>query len=841
LNNLKIPPQNIEIEQSVLSGCLQYPDFLEDAVDSILPEHFYKTPHQKLFSTIIQQYRQKNPVDSASLFTALKENKLLGEVGGATYLAQLLDIPIPSNMEYACEKLREVATLRKTIEICNKTIIACFENQNPKEVIDTIQKEILSVDDFSVDNFVTMKELTPQSIDRYENANKGNGDYKLKTGFYEFDTLIGGLSGSKLIIIAGRPRMGKCLGKGTKVVMSSGGVKCVEGIIDGDLLMGADSKPKKVLSVTTGKEMMYWIRQNKGIDYRVNGSHILSLKRSKNEGNKKHGEINNLSVDDILNNKSRTFLRRWKGYKVGIDFPEKKVSLEPYFVGLWLGDGLSAGSKIFNTDIEVINYLEEYAKRRTEQIIIGDKNRSCKSYNITNGLRNKGGVPGEANCNAKLTNRDVFAIETVLEMGMKQKEIARLYNVSPAIISNINTGRRRTIKKDQKAIYRELKDLGLLNNKHIPEIYLINSRRKRMELLAGLIDSDGHLLKVGCYEITMINQLLMEQIKYLCDSLGLGTGKGIKEKIVKNQNGFRGTAYKLIINGNLKDCPIKIKRKIQKNCNFHFDRTMTGLRIERDKVDDYYGFTLTGDGLFLLEDMTATHNTAIMLNVAQYMAQRGDMVGIFEIEMDKEDLDDRLMSNFTGINTIKLQSGKYLGATDWQKITEAAGKKYDLPIIIDDTGGLKIQELKRRSRKMKKMGCKIIFIDQLSKIIGNRKKSKFEEVSEIVEEISHLKKELRMPIVLLAQINRQAITRTGKRPMLEDLKNTGQLEEDADIVVLLHRPFVYTKDPNDEGHALFDVAKAKGAPEREINLYWDGKTTSFSNPPQDEHQNYHDS
>lgn len=442
MNNLKIPPQNIEIERSVLSGCLQYPDFLEDAVDSILPEHFYKTPHQKLFSTIIQQYRQKNPVDSASLFTALKENKLLGEVGGATYLAQLLDIPIPSNMEYACEKLREVATLRKTIEICNKTIIACFDNQNPKEVIDTIQKEILSVDDFSVDNFITMKELTPQSIDRYENADKGNGDYKLKTGFYEFDTLIGGLSGSKLIIIAGRPRMGK---------------------------------------------------------------------------------------------------------------------------------------------------------------------------------------------------------------------------------------------------------------------------------------------------------------------------------------------------------------------------------------------------------------TAIMLNMAQYMAQRGDMVGIFEIEMDKEDLDDRLMSNLTGINTIKLQSGKYLGATDWQKITEAAGKKYDLPIIIDDTGGLKIQELKRRSRKMKKMGCKIIFIDQLSKIIGNRKKSKFEEVSEIVEEISHLKKELRMPIVLLAQINRQAITRTGKRPMLEDLKNTGQLEEDADIVVLLHRPFVYTKDPNDEGHALFDVAKAKGAPEREINLYWDGKTTSFSNPPQDEHQNYHDS
>jgi replicative DNA helicase len=435
LTNTKVPPNNIEIEQSILAGCLLDADLLEDAIDNILPEHFYKTSHQELFLTIIQQYKQKKTIDSASLYTALKENKLSDKVGGAVYLAQLLDIPIPSNMEYACEKLREVATLRKTIEICNKTIDACFDNSNAKEVIDTIQKEILGIDDFSVNNFVTMEELTPQSLDRYEKAEEGDGEHKIKTGFHEFDTLLGGVGGSKLIILAARPRIGK---------------------------------------------------------------------------------------------------------------------------------------------------------------------------------------------------------------------------------------------------------------------------------------------------------------------------------------------------------------------------------------------------------------TAMMINMAQYIAQHGDMVGIFEIEMDKEDLDDRIMAGLTGINTIKLQSGKYLGPTDWEKITEAASKKYKLPIIIDDTGGIKIFELKRRIRKMKKLGCKIIFIDQLSKIVGNRKKSKFEEATEIVEELGHLKKELRMPIVLLAQINRQSINRAGQRPMLEDLKNTGQLEEEGDIVILLHRPFVYTKNPDDEGHALFDIAKARGAPERTINLYWDGKTTSFSNPPQED-------
>lgn len=435
MNDLKVPPQNIEVEESIIASCLIFPETVEDIVDNLLPEHFYRTAHCKIFSTIIDQYKKKNPTDIINISTALKESKQLDEIGGSVYLAKFLDLPVAINIEYACEKIKECATLRKTIEICNKTIIACFDNNNAKEIVDNIQRDILNIDNFSIDNFITMKELTPQSIDRYEDASKNNGDYKIKTGFYEFDTLIGGLSGSKLIIIAGRPRMGK---------------------------------------------------------------------------------------------------------------------------------------------------------------------------------------------------------------------------------------------------------------------------------------------------------------------------------------------------------------------------------------------------------------TAIMLNMAQYMAQRGDMVGIFEIEMDKEDLDDRIMASLTGINTIKLQSGKYLGSTDWEKITKAATIKYDFPIIVDDTGGLKIPELKRRIRKMKKLGCKIIFIDQLSKIVGNRKKSKFEEATEIVEELGHLKKELRIPIVLLAQISRQAITRTGKRPMLEDLKNTGQLEEEGDIVILLHRPYVYTKNPDDEDKVIFDVAKARGAPERTINLCWSGKTTSFLNPPQEE-------
>src|SRR5690606_21713482 len=109
------------------------------------------------------------------------------------------------------------------------------------------------------------------------------------SGFTALDRVTSGWQSSDLIIVAARPGMGKCLGKGTKVVMYNGQLKKVEDVIAGDLLMGDDSTPRKVLSICRGREQMYWVHQNKGISYRVNESHILSLKRSRNEGKHKKG------------------------------------------------------------------------------------------------------------------------------------------------------------------------------------------------------------------------------------------------------------------------------------------------------------------------------------------------------------------------------------------------------------------------------------------------------------------------------------------------------------------------------------------------------------------------
>ena len=243
-----------------------------------------------------------------------------------------------------------------------------------------------------------------------------------------------------------------------------------------------------------------------------------------------------------------------------------------------------------------------------------------------------------------------------------------------------------------------------------------------------------------------------------------------------------------------------------------------------------------GSKLIVLGARPRIGKTSLMLNMARNIARNGHKVGIFSIEMDKEDLDIGLLSAESGINSMRLKIGSGPDKYDWEKIQQASERKSEWPIIIDDTGALPIMELARRARKMKREGCEIVFIDQFSKIKGNRRKTKFEEATEIVECIGDLKKGLRLPIVLLAQINRKLEDRGDKKPMLADLKNTGQLEEEADIALLLHREEEYYPSSENMGKAELEIAKHRGGPCRDIALKWDAKRTLFTSAEPEPYQ-----
>jgi len=253
-----------------------------------------------------------------------------------------------------------------------------------------------------------------------------------------------------------------------------------------------------------------------------------------------------------------------------------------------------------------------------------------------------------------------------------------------------------------------------------------------------------------------------------------------------------------------------------------------GMRTGYHELDMVTGGGIKGSKFIIIASRPRIGKTAFMLCLARNIARKGHKVGIFSIEMDKEELDDRLMSMETGFNTLKFTArGGLQAQADWDTVTDASIKKSGWPVWVDDTGGLSMQELKRRARQLKKMGVEIIFIDQLSKITGGRGRSEYEKKTDIVNQIAELKKELRMPVVLLAQVNRKLEDRSNKAPTLGDLKSTGSLEEDADIILLGHRPYEYDKEKEDPNLAYWEVAKNRGGPERKIQMRWESKKTMF--------------
>lgn len=212
---------------------------------------------------------------------------------------------------------------------------------------------------FGIKRFGIPKNITIGDGDDIDITFKGElRDYQkpiVETYLKKADEIGGGL----LEVSTG---YGKCVGKGTPIMLSNGEIKKVENIKVGDTLMGDDSKPRTVLSLARGREMMYEIKPTKGESYTVNESHILSLRCSYTRGKYKKNQIVDICVKDYLKLPKYTKKNMLKGYRVPVEFPEKKIELDTYVLGCWLGDGTSRLSQITSVDEAIIDCFKRYSE-----------------------------------------------------------------------------------------------------------------------------------------------------------------------------------------------------------------------------------------------------------------------------------------------------------------------------------------------------------------------------------------------------------------------------------------------------------------------------------------------
>lgn len=341
---------------------------------------------------------------------------------------------------------------------------------------------------------------------------------------------------------------GKCLAPNTGVRLFNGQVKKAKEIVVGDQLMGPDSLPRTVKSTCVGTGEMYRINPTRGESWECNDVHILTLRNTETD------QLIDIPLNEYLT-KSDYFKHCHKQLSAGVEYPQAELPVIPYFIGLWLGDGTKALKTVAVTtaDDEIYETLRSVAQT----------------------------------------------------WGCYLNEDDHPNNASSTYHFSTPHGKKNPLLSAMRALF-------VIDNIRIPEAYMISSRDQRLQLLAGLIDSDGHASDGRYYEITQVRKELANDIRLLARSLGFGATLTPKE--------VAGTVYWRvnILGATIDEIPVCLARKrLTQERKKH--PNSTSFTVEPLGVGDYAGFTLDGDGRFLLEDYTITHNTEIACAITQYL------------------------------------------------------------------------------------------------------------------------------------------------------------------------------------------------------------------------------
>ena len=222
--------------------------------------------------------------------------------------------------------------------------------------------------------------------------------------------------------------------------------------------------------------------------------------------------------------------------------------------------------------------------------------------------------------------------------------------------------------------------------------------------------------------------------------------------------------------------------------------------------------------------------TSFAMNIAVNVARRSDKeVVTFNLEMSKEQLATRILSTEALVDSNTLRNGRISG-DDWVKLATSAGYLSTLPLFIDDTASMTVQQMKAKLRRTKNLGLVIIDYLQLMESATTRSDDRVLVISEITRQLKVMAKELNVPVILLSQLSRAVESRTDKRPMLSDLRESGSIEQDADIVLFLYREAYYNKESQRQNISECIVAKNRHGETGSVELIWDGQYTRFSNP-----------
>lgn len=848
------PPQDAAAEQAVLGGMLLSKDAVADVLEKLRPGDFYKPANQLVYDAILDLYGRGEPADAVTVAAELDRRGLLRRVGGAPYLHTLIStVPTAANAGYYAEIVAEKSLLRRLVEAGTRVVqygYAGADGADVNEIVDRAQAEIYDVTERkSSEDFVILEEILQPAMDEIDAiASEGGVSKGVPTGFTDLDELTNGLHPGQMIVVAARPGMGKALALDTPLPTPTGWTTMAD-VAVGDLLIGADGKPTRVVAAT---EVMvgrpcYEVEFSDGTVIVADAEHQWL---TETRASRKSAQAAAVGYNRYKN--QRTFAAVRTTREIGetlrcptadrrlnhsvvnaapIEAPVADLLLPPYTLGAWLGDGTSRAAQITTADPEILMRIE------AEGLVTVPLPGARMRYGLQLPTEAPAGTRECVVCGASFTP----STSQVRTCGRSCGGRARFVSEPVAAPTCSHCGGPscglrlcQSCRNAVGTVQGRLRTIGVLGNKHIPTEYLRASEAQRRALLAGLLDTDGTVTNGGAVQFSVTSRRLAADVAELVVSLGYRCQ--VATKAVKGRTEASSTAY--ILNFSTTDSVFGLHRKdlshkerrskssVRSNTRFIVDvREIETVPVRCVEVDN-------DDHMYLASrSMIPTHNSTLGLDFMRSCSIKHHLPSIvFSLEMSKTEIVMRLLSAEAKIKLADMRSGR-MNDDDWTRLARRMSEISEAPLYIDDSPNLTMMEIRAKARRLKqKADLRLVVIDYLQLMTSGKKvESRQQEVSEFSRQIKLLAKELEVPVVAMSQLNRGPEQRTDKKPMLSDLRESGSIEQDADMVILLHRPDAFESDDPRGGEADLIVAKHRAGPTRTITVAHQLHLSRFSN------------
>lgn len=799
-------PSNIEAERSVLGAILLDNRLCNQAMETLRRDDFYLESHRKIYEKMIALSEQGRPIDPVTLAEELRRMGEYEAIGGASYVAGLIDnIPRLENIEHYTKIVKGKSMMRRTIAAANQIIAACFEQaDDPEQILDMAEKAIFAIaEDRARDGFVDVGTIAQKRLEEIE-AMSGRAEMitGIPTGFSDLDKMTAGLQRSDLVILAARPSMGKCLAFDSEIVLETGEVATIETIYRRGrarlLTLGSDWKlslTEPSAFVDDGVKPVFRVTTLLGREVETTAVHPFLTR----DGWKR---LETLRPGDRVGVPHRT----------GVFGSGRMRECEIAILSYLLSDrGVVVGRPSFATTSGRV--AEDFV---AAVLAFGDVRAEVETRSGEQCIRIVPGLsPEDANPVVEWLNRlgateaqstEVPASVFMLDRPSLALFLNRVFAADGWVGASSGPGGiglASTCERFARQVQHLLLRFGV-----VAALKPFGADGARTAFCleiddAGSMAAFAREIGIFGHEEALVG--LLDAVRGDIGLLRAAAVGGATGRPVRPGSG----PVPLTLGGDVL-----------------WDEIVS---IEPAGRKQVYDLTIPQTHNFVANDI-CVHNTSFALNVAQYSAKAGYSVGVFSLEMSSEQLVSRLLCSEARIDAHRFRTG-YLNREEWAHLAEGLHRLAECRIFIDDTPGITVLEMRAKARRLKQeQGLDLLLVDYLQLIQARgRNDSRTNEVSQISRELKMLAKELNVPVIALSQLSRAPETRTDHRPQLSDLRESGSIEQDADVVAFIYREEFYNPTEETQGVADLIVGKQRNGPIGTVKLAFIKEFTRFEN------------